>query len=300
VDSTLFGDEARLAFTRAVLEGMQAAADSAMSGTLTAFILKQLKGAGVHAKGAKSHNLYPGDNAAKPEIAAALQRGALTPGDWALVRENMKRAGGGPAGKTVVTELGRPLVDIGQLPMTSYRPGEKAVPASAMAQMVAALGDRDPHFVVTNADGNEASNMKVINERLKIRHPTEDGLYNQSPDGQVYEPLNEDACAGFAAGLALFGGRSLWISYESFAINGWPIVQTVGQAMAGNDRVANVQPAGRYETLKRQQSGAKKSGRSEQADTVRVYLDDYQKVPEAVTRQRSTETVWLGQKKKSR
>jgi phosphoketolase len=48
----------------------------------------------------------------------------------------------------------------------------------------------------------------------------------------VYEPLNEDACAGFAAGLALFGSRALWLSYESFAINGWPIVQTVTQAMA--------------------------------------------------------------------
>jgi len=28
------------------------------------------------------------------------------------------------------------------------------------------------------------------------------------------------------------GGRSLWCSYESFAINGLPIVQTVTQAMA--------------------------------------------------------------------
>ncbi len=74
--------------------------------------------------------------------------------------------------------------------------------------------------------------MKAINDALKIRHPTVDPLYNQSPTGQVYEPLNEDACAGLAAGLALFGGRSLWLSYESFAINGWPIVQTVGQAMA--------------------------------------------------------------------
>jgi phosphoketolase len=74
--------------------------------------------------------------------------------------------------------------------------------------------------------------MKPINEGLLIRHPTADSLYNQGPAGQVYEPLSEDACAGFAAGLALFGGRSLWLSYESFAINGWPIVQTVGQAMA--------------------------------------------------------------------
>jgi len=33
-------------------------------------------------------------------------------------------------------------------------------------------------------------------------------------------------------GVALFGGRSLWCSYESFAINGLPIWQTVTQAMA--------------------------------------------------------------------
>jgi transketolase C-terminal domain/subunit len=144
----------------------------------------------------------------------------------------MQRAGGGPAGETAVTESERVPSDIGTLPTRAFAVGEKAVPASAMAEMVAELGRRDPLFVVTNADGNEASNMKAINEALKIRHPTEDGLYNQSPTGQVYEPLSEDACAGFAAGLALFGGRSLWLSYESFAINGWPIVQTVGQAMA--------------------------------------------------------------------
>ncbi|MGL5510864.1 MAG: phosphoketolase, partial [Microcoleaceae cyanobacterium] len=62
--------------------------------------------------------------------------------------------------------------------------------------------------------------------------PTTDDLYYQSPQGQVYEPLSEDACAGFAVGLSLFGGRSLWCSYESFAINGLPIWQTVTQAMA--------------------------------------------------------------------
>ena len=232
VDSTRFSPEARMVFSRAVLEATKEAADSAMGGTLTVLIIKQLKGAGVHAHGAKSHNLYPGDNPEKENIAVALQRGALAPAAWSLVRTNMSRAGGGPAGRTVVTEFERPLVDIGVLPTTAYQPGEKAVPASAMAQMVAELGRRDPQFVVTNADGNEASNMKAINDALKIRHPTADDLYNQAPTGQVYEPLNEDACAGFAAALALFGGRSLWLSYESFAINGWPIVQTVGQAMA--------------------------------------------------------------------
>ena len=232
VDSTLFGREARLAFSRAVLEGMRAAAESALSGTLTAVILKQLKGAGVHASGAKSHNLYPGDTAEKPNIAAALEHGALAPEIWALTRTNMSRAGGGPAARTVVTEFERQLPEIGRLPLHEFERGEQAVPASALATLVAELGRRDPLFVVTNADGNEASAMKAINDALKIRHPTADPLYNQSPSGQVYEPLNEDACAGLAAGIALFGGRSLWLSYESFAINGWPIVQTVGQAMA--------------------------------------------------------------------
>ncbi|MGD2116802.1 MAG: phosphoketolase [Chromatiales bacterium] len=232
VDSTLFSDAARTEFTRAVLQATRDAAKAAMSGQLSVLIIKQLKGAGVHAHGAKSHNLYPGDHAGKDNIAAALQRGALAPQAWELVRSNMSRAGGGPAGRTVVTESERALVDIGELPTQEFAVGDKAVPATAMAHMVAELGRRDAEFVVTNADGNEASNMKVINEALKIRHPTADDLYNQTPSGQVYEPLNEDACAGFAAGLALFGGRSLWLSYESFAINGWPIVQTVGQAMA--------------------------------------------------------------------
>ncbi len=232
VDSTLFSDAARTAFTRAVMEGAKAAADSAMSGTMSVLIIKQIKGSGIHIHGAKSHNLYPGDTPQKDTIAAALQRGALAPQAWALVRSNMQRAGGGSASRTVVTEFERKGADIGKLPMQDFAVGEKAVPATAMGHMVAELGKRDPLFVVTNADGNEASNMKIINDVLKIRHPTVDPLYNQSPTGQVYEPLNEDACAGFAAGLALFGGRSLWLSYESFAINGWPIIQTVGQAMA--------------------------------------------------------------------
>lgn len=232
VDSTLFSDAARTAFTRAVLEGAKAAADSAMNGTMSVLIIKQIKGSGIRIHGAKSHNLYPGDTVQKPAIAAALEKGALTPAAWELVRITMQRAGGGSASRTVVTEFERALPDASNLPRQDFAVGDKAVPATAMGQMVAELGKRDPLFVVTNADGNEASNMKIINDVLKIRHPTVDPLYNQSPTGQVYEPLNEDACAGFAAALALFGGRSLWLSYESFAINGWPIVQTVGQAMA--------------------------------------------------------------------
>ena len=87
------------------------------------------------------------------------------------------------------------------------------------------------NFVVTNADGNAASGINNINIGLKIVHPTVYDTYFQGPSGQVYEPLSEDACAGLAVGLTLFGARSLWCSYESFAINGLPIWQTVTQAM---------------------------------------------------------------------
>jgi phosphoketolase len=232
VDSTRFSLDQRLAFQAAVLQGMDRAARSALGGRLTAFVIKQLKGAGVHTTGSKSHNLYPADTLDQPHIAEALKRRALPPQAWSIVRENLQRAGGGPAVATAVTERPLPLAPLGNLPGQSFQVGDKQVPATALGAMVAAVGKADPRFVVTNADGNEASAMKNINEALGIRHPTTDGLYNQRPDGQVYEPLSEDACAGLAAGLALFGSRSLWLSYESFAINGWPIFQTVTQAMA--------------------------------------------------------------------
>jgi phosphoketolase len=232
VDSSYFSLDNRLAFTRAVLEGMQRAATSAMSGTRTAFIIKQLKGTGVHTVGAKSHNLYPADTLDQPHIIQGLQRRALPEEAWQIVRDNFSRAGGGPSSRTVVTESEIELTPLPALKMQEFAKGDKAVPSTAMGALVAQVGEFDRRFVVTNADGNEASAMKNINDALKIRHPTADPLYNQEPTGQVYEPLNEDACAGFAAGLALFGSRALWLSYESFAINGWPIVQTVTQAMA--------------------------------------------------------------------
>ncbi|RMG38948.1 MAG: phosphoketolase [Gammaproteobacteria bacterium] len=232
VDSTRFSFEQRLAFTRALLTGVDRAAKSAMGGTLTAFVIKQMKGAGVHTIGAKSHNLYPADTLDQPHIVDGLKRRALNPEAWQIVRENFRRAGGGPAARTVVTEQTLALPPLPDLPKQDFPVGSKQVPSTAMGELVAAVGRADPRFVVTNADGNEASAMKNINDALKIRHPTTDPLYNQEPGGQVYEPLNEDACAGLAAGLALFGSRALWLSYESFAINGWPIVQTVSQAMA--------------------------------------------------------------------
>lgn len=238
VDSSQFSLKQRLAFTAAVLAGADKAARSALGGTLTVFIIKQLKGTGVHAVGAKSHNLYPADTLDKPHMIDGLKRRALNPEAWSIVRENFARAGGGPAVKTAVTEQVLDLAPLGKMPLHDFPKSGLAdkstwaVPATAMGALVAYVGKQDKRYVVTNADGNEASAMKNINDALKIRHPTVDPLYNQEPEGQVYEPLNEDACAGLASALALFGSRALWLSYESFAINGWPIVQTVAQAMA--------------------------------------------------------------------
>ncbi len=232
VDSTAFSIQQRLAFTQAVLEATQKAAQAALSGELTVLIIKQLKGAGVHARGAKSHNLYPQHTLDNPEIVSALQERSLSAEAWQLVRTNFERAAGGPASTHVVTEKELPLPDLGTLPLTEFPvKGDKQVATTAMGELVVHVGQKDPNFVVTNADGNAASGINNINVGLKIIHPTLDDTYFQAPKGQVYEPLSEDACAGLAVGLALFGARSLWCSYESFAINGLPIWQTVTQAM---------------------------------------------------------------------
>ncbi len=231
VDSTQFSFAKRLEFTQAILEATDQAAKSALGGTLTVLIVKQLKGAGVHKRGAQSHNLYPGDSLEKDYIVSALKERALSPEAWQLVRTNFERSGGGPASHQVVTETELPLADLGQLPLTEFPIGEKKVATTVMGELVVHVGKKDPNFVVTNADGNAASGINNINISLKIVHPTVDDTYFQGPSGQVYEPLSEDACAGLAVGLALFGARSLWCSYESFAINGLPIWQTVTQAM---------------------------------------------------------------------
>ena len=232
VDSTMFSRAARLDFAQAVLQAADAAARSALSGRLTALIIKQLKGAGVHARGAKSHNLYAQHTLDNSEVKSALEAGALPLAYWELVRANLERAGGGPAARRAVTERVLELAPLGELPLVEHAQGANQAPSTSMGALVAAVGARDPRFIVTNADGNEASGMANVNQALQIRHPSADALYHQGPAGRAYEPLNEDACAGLAAGLSLLGSRALWLSYESFAINGLPIFQTVTQAMA--------------------------------------------------------------------
>ncbi|MGL5194819.1 MAG: phosphoketolase, partial [Chroococcales cyanobacterium] len=232
VDSTAFSFEKRLEFAQAVIEATDKAAKSALGGKLTVLIIKQLKGAGVHALGAKSHNLYGHHTLDNAEIISALKTRALSPEAWQLVRTNWERAAGGPAASIVKTEFELALPELGKLPLKEYAIGEKQIATTAMGELVAAVGKKDPKFVITNADGNAASGINNINVALKIIHPTADDTYFQGPKGQVYEPLSEDACAGLAAALALFGARTLWCSYESFAINGVPVWQTVTQAMA--------------------------------------------------------------------
>ena len=179
VDSSRFSLTQRLAFTKAVLKGIDAAAKSALGksgkgGKLTAFIIKQLKGTGVHTVGAKSHNLYPADTLDQPHIIDGLKRRALPPEAWQLVRDNLRRAGGGPAAKTVVTEGELEFTPLPKLAMNEFAKTDKAVPSTAMGALVAQVGQSDARYVVTNADGNEASAMKNINDALKIRHPTQD------------------------------------------------------------------------------------------------------------------------------
>ncbi|MGB3571282.1 MAG: phosphoketolase [Phormidesmis sp.] len=234
VDSTAFSMLQRLAFTQAILEATDKAAKSAMGGTQTVLIVKQLKGAGVHKRGSQSHNLYAGDSLEKDYIVAALKARSMAPEAWALVRTNFVRSHGGPSAQTAVTESELALADLGTLPLNEFPVGSenKQVATTAMGELVAYVGKQDPNFVITNADGNAASGINNINQALKIIHPTEDATYFQGPKGQVYEPLSEDACAGLAAAQALMGARSLWCSYESFAINGLPIWQTTTQAMA--------------------------------------------------------------------
>jgi phosphoketolase len=233
VDSTRFPLPDRMRFTRAVVDGTREAAAAALGGEPTVLIVKQLKGAGVHTTGSKSHHLYPQFTLDHETIVAGLQRRALSPAAWACVRRNFAQAGGGPAARTVITETTRPLVGLPSLPFARLAPGgDNAVPSTAIGSLVAAVAAADPNFIGTNADGNEASGLRNVSDALVIRHPVQDPLYSQGPAGRMYEPISEDACAGLAGGFALLGARSIWFYKESFAINGLPFFHTVTQAMA--------------------------------------------------------------------
>jgi phosphoketolase len=146
-----------------VLQAADSAAKSALSGRRTVLIMKQLKGAGVHKVGAKAHNLYPADTLDAEHIVAGLQRRALAPEAWRIVRDNFSRAGGGPAAKTAVTEHVLDIVPLPELPIRNSSPATSRCRPPPSAPWWPHVGQVDPYFVVTNADGNEASAMANIN-----------------------------------------------------------------------------------------------------------------------------------------
>lgn len=69
------------------------------------------------------------------------------------------------------------------------------------------------------------------------------------------------------------------------------------RADPANERTNGTQPAGRYEMARRKMAG---KPRAATAQTGRVYLEDYDRLPQTVTRQYPTKAYWLGQKDKSR
>jgi phosphoketolase len=87
---------------------------------------------------------------------------------------------GGPNASTAVTESVLPLPDLGELPLQEFPVGgDKQVATTAMGAIVGHVGQKDPQFIVTNADGNAASGINNINQALKIIHPIPDDLYFQ-------------------------------------------------------------------------------------------------------------------------
>ncbi len=232
VDSTRFSLARRLELVAHVIDSVDRAAGLALSGRATAIVIKQIKGAGVHASGAKSHSMGAHHTLKSAEIETALTDRALSHEAWQLVRTNCERAAGGPAARMNVTELPREVADV-RVPLEEHAVGSEPLVISAeVARCALAVARQDAGFLVANADGNEASGMKNLNQVLKIIHPTADATYSQVPDGRCYEPVNEDACAGLTAALPLFGHRSLWCSFEAFALNGFPIWHTVTQALS--------------------------------------------------------------------
>jgi len=60
-----------------------------------------------------------------------------------------------------------PLPDLGELPLEEYPVGGEKISTTVMGSLVAEVGKRDRKYLVSNADGNEASQIANINQALK-------------------------------------------------------------------------------------------------------------------------------------
>ncbi len=234
VDSTpLLASTSAWPLPRRCCRASIAAARSALGGKLTAFIIKQLKGTGVHTVGAKSHNLYPADTLDQPHIIDGLKRRALPPAAWQIVRDNFSRAGGGPAVKTVVTERELELTPLPKLAMQEFRQGRKG-----RARHRHGCTGRPGRPGRSALRGDQCRRQRGLGDeehQRRAQDPPPDAAIRcttRSRPARCTSRSTKTPVPASPPALALFGSRALWLSYESFAINGWPIVQTVTQAMA--------------------------------------------------------------------
>jgi len=82
----------------------------------------------------------------------------------------------------------------------------------------------------------------------------------------------------------------LLVSTSSFAATPAAPAADVSQA---NGQPVSSQSVGRNEAITRQQSASKTPGSSGAATAARVYLDDYQRLPQSVNRHYPTKPHWL-------
>lgn len=74
----------------------------------------------------------------------------------------------------------------------------------------------------------------------------------------------------------------------------------VDRADRANERASSHQTVGRYEMARRKMAGKTPAAGATSAATARVYLEDYERVPQTVTRHYPTKAYWLGQKGKAK
>jgi phosphoketolase len=104
---------------------------------------------------------------------------------------------GGPNASTAVTESVLAVPDLGELPLQEFPVGgDKQVATTAMGALVGHVGQQDPQFMCDQCRRQRRLGHQQHQPGPQNHPPHPDDLYFQQPQGQVYEPLSEDACAG--------------------------------------------------------------------------------------------------------
>lgn len=74
----------------------------------------------------------------------------------------------------------------------------------------------------------------------------------------------------------------------------------VDRSERANEGATSQQTVGRYELARRKLAGKTPAANATSAPTARVYLKDYERLPQTVTREYPTKAYWLGQKGKAK